>query len=236
MGLLLSNGLLLRAQSGQDFDYFRDNYPQERRQPLPVNRGLWARSAKDLKYFRPKPEKTAGRSSRKKSGKKNPAGLAQFWMQIGLGLLLLLLVGVGFYLYRQQPVNRRISISPLAAELDFAEIEANLVQADLRTLLDRAAAAGQYPLAVRLYYLLVLQQLHAQQLIRWQIHAPNRTYLLQMRSHPGYADFAALTLRFERVRYGAEPVSAADFAQHAAAFETFLHTWAPVAVTTAVEP
>lgn len=112
------------------------------------------------------------------------------------------------------------------AKLD-EKIEAQLNAEDIREvklekLLAEALQDKNYRLAVRVYYLIVLQKLAEQELIRWKKDYTNRQYLRAMRRHPHYDDFAACTLSFEQIWYGNHPPTQARFEQLRAQFDALL--------------
>ena len=133
-----------------------------------------------------------------------------FGLLLGLAALVFLLLqvfGNGAALFRR---NRKVRGDALTIDLE--NIEANLEQTALETIIQRAVREERYRLAVRLYYLDTLKALSARGVVRWKRDKTNGEYLRALRGHPLEADFAAATRTFERVWYGRAELSAAAFA------------------------
>jgi hypothetical protein len=93
---------------------------------------------------------------------------------------------------------------------------------DFSSRLAEAEAAGNFRLAVRLGYLLVLHTLTVRQLIFWQPEKTNHDYLQQLAPTPWQAGFATLTRQFEYVWYGEQPLTADGYAAVREARQQFL--------------
>lgn len=82
------------------------------------------------------------------------------------------------------------------------EIEDNLEQADIYGFLRDALEAGNYKLAIRLYFLQILQLLVRLEIIVWKKDKTNALFQQEMMGHALYKDFRGVCLIFERVWYG----------------------------------
>lgn len=89
--------------------------------------------------------------------------------------------------------------------------------------LAEAETAGNYRLAVRLGYLLVLRHLTERGLIRWQPDKTNHEYLLELAGTPWAAGFRELTRQFELVWYGELPLPPAAYPALRDTRQAFLH-------------
>ena len=79
----------------------------------------------------------------------------------------------------------------------------NIEELDIQTLLERATKAGDFKLAIRLYYLRLLKKLHEQKMIVWKKDKTNRDYLSELFSRDFFFDeISRLTLSYESVWYG----------------------------------
>lgn len=186
----------------------------------PVSEIQWEKAAADLDYSKdvPKPKK-----ERPKPTNPMPEIDAGFWgniAQILAIMLAVLAIGYGIYRMMQEPRNRRIARD--GAEITEENLEAYLHETDLERFLREALARGDFPQALRIYYLQVIKSLSESGLILWSREKTNRDYLREMRAHPLSPDFHNVTRVFERVWYGNLPLDSAGFAHLEPAFKTML--------------
>jgi hypothetical protein len=98
----------------------------------------------------------------------------------------------------------------------------NIEDTDLQGLLQQALQTGDYRKAVRLYYLLLLKQLNAREIIEWKKDKTNREYLAELFARDYHYDEAKhLTLAYERVWYGDYILEPESFRVLIARFENF---------------
>ncbi|MBK9014269.1 MAG: DUF4129 domain-containing protein [Saprospiraceae bacterium] len=128
-----------------------------------------------------------------------------------LGLLVLLIVKMASGENLFGPKNSKLRPAVSQAELD--KIEENLHEAELKDPIQRAIAAGDYPMAVRLYYLAVLKELSVKNHIRWKRDKTNGAYLRELAGSPLFGTVQEVTLIFERVWYGKVELAKPDFDQ-----------------------
>lgn len=142
-------------------------------------------------------------------------GLGQVFKILGIiilvGLLVLLIVKMANGGPLFGPKNSKIKPSVSQTEID--KIEENLHEAELTDPIQRAIAAGDYPMAVRLYYLAVLKELSLKNHIRWKRDKTNGVYLRELAGSPLFATVQQVTLAFERVWYGKVELTRPDFDQ-----------------------
>ena len=84
--------------------------------------------------------------------------------------------------------------------------------------LKKAIDEGNYQLAVRLYYLMIIKGLVDQQFINWKRDKTNREYLAEMRWHEQFPQFKKATLAFEQVWYGKKQLDYHGFSQYEVLF------------------
>ncbi|TXB67999.1 DUF4129 domain-containing protein [Phaeodactylibacter luteus] len=123
-----------------------------------------------------------------------------------IAFLLRYLIGL-----RRTPPNPHVEPVKLMEEGGLEEIEANLASADLEAHIQQAVRQQAYTLAVRLYYLWVLQSLSEEGLVQWARDKTNRQYARELNSSPFRRAFEQATLRFEQAWYGNRPVSEQTF-------------------------
>lgn len=164
-----------------------------------------------------KKEKTAEKSF--EFGEPNPIVVAFI-------KFLLIATGVGiiaFLLYKlvgtiNTPKNRKIKKGRLS-EISLEEIEENIVEADLVDFIQQAVEEGNYNLAIRLHYLLIIKELNANNLIKWKKDKTNRSYLSELSDSPLYDNFKSVTQIFERVWYGRDELNKINFQKIQPRFE-----------------
>lgn len=127
---------------------------------------------------------------------------------VGAAVLLALLLRA-IILANLQVKDRKLKDRPSVIELE--QLEGQLEEADLRTPLEKAIREGQYELAVRLYYLAVLQGLSRQEWIQWKREKTNSEYQRELAGTPFAERFAQLTGWFERIWYGDQHVDGKRF-------------------------
>ncbi|WP_082017118.1 DUF4129 domain-containing protein [Hymenobacter sp. DG25B] len=111
--------------------------------------------------------------------------------------------------------SRSLPLSYEAAPEDINNI-------DFATRLEEAEASGNYRLAVRLGYLLVLHTLAARHLINWQPDKTNHHYLQELAGTSWLPGFGQLTRQFEYVWYGEETLTPLSYATVRDARQQFL--------------
>lgn len=203
----------------------QEKYLSEPIQPSGFDEDTWQKSIEGLDYSieKKKPPKT-------RTPKKN----TNFeWPQLGPGVMLVLKVLAALMLvvilalllrhYLGAPKNRVVK-KAIIENLSIEEIEENLEETELYPYINKAIGQNDYALAVRLYYLEVLKQLSTQRAITWRKNKTNRQYLQEMLSSKHYGEFRALTLIFERVRYGGQQLNQVQFEQIEPGFLSFLKT------------
>jgi len=187
----------------------------------PISETQWKKAAADLDYSKdvPKPKK-----ERPIPKAPTPGGIdAGFWGNIAQVLAILLAVlaiGYGIYRMMQEPRNRRIARD--GAEITEENLEAYLHETDLERFLREALARGDFPQALRIYYLQVIKSLSESGLILWSREKTNRDYLREMRTNPLSLDFQHVTHTFERVWYGNTALNQEEFTQLEPAFKALI--------------
>jgi hypothetical protein len=83
----------------------------------------------------------------------------------------------------------------------------NIFTTDLQEAADKAAEKGDYRLAIRFSYLLLLKTFSENGLISYGTDTTNSEYLAQLYSRPCYRDFFNVTRSYEYAWYGEMPVN-----------------------------
>ena len=114
-----------------------------------------------------------------------------------------------------------LSGKPKSIEVPYAESLENIHEIDFREQIEAAIAAGNFRLAVRLYYLRTLKTLSDRDLINWQPDKTNSTYVSEISDLSTKELFAQLTLSFEYVWYGNFMVNSDNFNSLKERFDQF---------------
>ncbi len=136
------------------------------------------------------------------------AFLKFFFIVLGIGLALFFLVKALSSENLFSPRDKKIK--PVT-QTDLEKIEEDLEKAELNNPIQRAIAAGDYSMAVRLYYLAVLQDLSRSKKIKWKKEKTNGDYLMELAGTPLFKNMQEITLAFERVWYGKAGINESEF-------------------------
>ena len=152
----------------------------------------------DADYFSQKKEEKDRR--RRRSGQMGEISIGPL-KYVLLGAVILLIVFLLLRVFaselfvRNRKLDKRFPIS-------MEDLEEHVEDAPMNQFLIDCLNKGDYTNAIRIYYLMVLQKLNKNGLIRWHKQKTNSHYLWEMRLHQHYPLFLSLTGVFERVWYG----------------------------------
>lgn len=105
-----------------------------------------------------------------------------------------------------------------APETLLSDDEELIQRQDLDQLIDQAIDAGNYRLAVRFYYLRVLQKMSAQDIIDWQVQKTNHEYLFEIEDLNLRNQFRKITDIYDYIWYGNFEVDETAFAKAKSSF------------------
>ena len=119
-------------------------------------------------------------------------------------ICIVILVGVvSFIIYRLTLLEPNRSFkSDRSLEDRLEDAEEELEESELERLLKEAIVHKEYKMAIRIYFLLMLQKLSDKNLISYKKEKTNFLYLLEMKSREEYSNFRKLTHVFEYSWYG----------------------------------
>jgi hypothetical protein len=153
----------------------------------------------------------------------NWGGLASWLGQILQVLAIIAAIaGIAYGIYRALNAPRNRQISRDGVEITIDNVEQYIHESDLDRFLREALAAGNYALAIRLYYLQTIKQLSETGAIRWSREKTNRDYLRETRTHRSAEAFRAATRIYERVWYGNQRIGEPDYRQLEPTFKNLL--------------
>ncbi|MCT8339778.1 DUF4349 domain-containing protein [Flavobacteriaceae bacterium TK19130] len=96
-------------------------------------------------------------------------------------------------------------------EVFFTEEEEIIKTKDIRALIDKALSEGNFRLAVRYYYLLVLKQLTDAEIIDYEFDKTNADYISEIEEAMLNQQFRKATLLYDYIWYGNFSVTQSDF-------------------------
>jgi len=186
----------------------------------PIPEKQWKKAASELDYSKdvPKPKKERPKPTTPSPG--IDTGFLGNIAQVLAILVTLLAIGYGIYRMMQEPRNRRIARD--GAEITEENLEAYLHETDLERFRREALTRGDFPQALRIYYLQVIKSLSESGAILWSKEKTNRDYLREMQNNPLRRDFQHVTSIFEQIWYGNLPLDSAGFSRLEPAFQTLL--------------
>ncbi|MCC6727167.1 MAG: DUF4129 domain-containing protein [Saprospiraceae bacterium] len=192
------------------------SYEEENIQRHDFDTKKWESLKKGIDYSGPKKKKKEGKKQEKKAPERKgldgfgpAAKVLAIVLAIAFLVFLIVKLGVGQDMFG--PKNSKLK--PAVSEAELEKIEENLHEAELDDPIRRAIAAGNYPLAVRLYYLAMLKELSVRNHIRWKRDKTNGAYLRELAGSPLFSTVQEVTLAFERVWYGKVELTPSDFEQ-----------------------
>jgi len=222
--------LLLSAAGRSQSTTPEERYLQSRVEQRKLDRNKWAelvdgwdyseRSARSRKRERdPGVQGGENRPSMPVFGEGAGAAVARFFLIIIGAVLIALLIRsiLGYGKAKNKKIRRDADEG-----IDIKKIEENIHEADMESFIRLAKEAGDFNLAIRLYYLAILKELSLQKAIKWKIDKTNNEYLREMRDRPEYTELRDLTLVFERSWYGDHRLDAATFARLEPPFRQFI--------------
>lgn len=216
-------------------------YLEQEVTPAEVDRERWAAAKEGINYGKPAPEQqkeAAGQSENRRGGGERGEPTEElapppepwvggdtaalllrifFWIIVAVLIAVLLRYLLGL---KRPPANPKIE-KGFSSGIDLEAIEEDLPEAQLEDFLQRAIDNKEYTLAVRLYYLVLLQGLTRKKLVDWQKDKTNNQYVLELSGTPLQTGFRQVTLLFERAWYGGHQVDEAAFKAIVPQFQAF---------------
>lgn len=133
-------------------------------------------------------------------------------------LAILLFLLIKFFL----SVNARAPIDSQGdqAFVGLSEEEQIIKNEDIEELIKRALAEKNYRLAIRYYYLLILQLMSDKELIRWETQKTNRDYLKEIKKPGLQQPFTKITRLYDYIWYGDFSIDEAKYQKAALTFSS----------------
>lgn len=184
-----------------------------------LDRKTWEAFVEKADYFKPEPEEKTNNNVRRSTGEINLSFLKYIFIGIAIALIVFVLLRVFASELFQTKRNRK-----RGTEFTIDQLEDNIEEAPLYKWLREAIESKQYKLAIRVYYLIVLQELNEKRQILWHKDKTNYHYVREMSQQPTAMDFKNLTTIFEKVWYGPyEEIAAVDYEQIQPVFHQYIN-------------
>lgn len=119
----------------------------------------------------------------------------------GYGAVVALVLVILYFIFKNIKLNKKAKQAGVPSFL--SHDDEDIREMDIPSMLQKALADKDFKLAVRLYFLLLLRNLHDAGMIKWEKDKTNRDYLTEMFSKENlYDEVRKLTLHYEEVWYG----------------------------------
>ncbi len=210
------------AQTATEYDDLTENesYKSEEIIPREFDQDKWEELTKNIVFEKEKEKKEI---EKKESAAPIFNGISKTAKTIlfGLAILILVFIIIKIFVGNVTLTNKKVSSTrPMILE----EVEKNLQESDLDRYLREALTNKNYRVAIRLYYLMIIKELSAKNLIKWKLDKTNRDYLSEMSSHTSFPDFRSITRTFDKVWYGEQVLEQKDFSEIGPLFEQYIKT------------
>jgi hypothetical protein len=140
-------------------------------------------------------------------------GIVQFIIQILPYVILLLVLIVILKFFLMVDMKNLITGKVDKSSVLFTEDEEIINNKNINSLIEQAIKQKNYRLAVRYYYLLVLQKLQKKDLIDWQQQKTNEDYINEIQQKTLTDKFKNLTYLYDFVWYGNFEINELEFAK-----------------------
>lgn len=141
-----------------------------------------------------------------------PTGTRKVLRVVLLLVVIVLLTYLGYRLMGNVELNPARDLGDGGdLHIEVERLTSNLEGVALDQYVNRALAQSDYRLAVRLYFLQVLQLLAEQKHIKWKKDKTNRDYLRELAQHPERDTITELMHLFERNWYGKSQLDELSF-------------------------
>lgn len=177
----------------------------------PIEKDKWEKAVDGLDYnefIEEEKETTENTDIREIQGPRQPFSLSTDWLKILIfAAIAALLIFILLKLFGNRNANPAVNNTTAIIN----DLEDKPMESDLEKFLRQAIESGNFKLAVRIYYLMVLKSLQDKGLITWKKNKTNFDYLSEVAQHPQYHQLNRSTLIYEYVWYGDKQIAEQQF-------------------------
>ncbi|MEI9944834.1 MAG: hypothetical protein WDN26_11500 [Chitinophagaceae bacterium] len=212
------------VEKNSDEEYFIKRFPEDEEDPFVVRKLsdsiMNAMKNDDAFWY-------ANKSFKKKQVENDGGKMESisFFETSGFRTLLIIIIIIGFAsllaIYLSGNSVGLFRKSKTIAQAESEEETEDIFAINYQKEIDKATAAGNYRLAIRLMFLRVLRGLADKNVIKFTQDKTNFDYLLQLNNTPWYANFFRLTRNYEYAWYGHFDVDKEKFNVIKKEFESF---------------
>jgi len=152
-------------------------------------------------------------------GNKAAAGILAVIVKILPYLIAAIVLFLLLKFFLKVDMNTIISGKTEKAMVSLTDEEELIKNEDLSVLIQKAIGQKNYRLAIRYYYLLILQKLSKHEIIDWQQQKTNEDYIKEIKEELLKNKFASSTYLYDFVWYGNFAINEPEFAKAEAAFD-----------------
>ncbi len=152
----------------------------------------------------------------------------QIWDNSLNYISVLLLLVLTFYIIRAFVKKEALWFfkkSKKTFKIDPIDVEKNLEKTDFKALITLAINNNNPRLAIRYYYLTLLQLLSKKEIIQWDLEKTNSDYLAEIKNEETRKSFQYLSYLYNNIWYGEFEVDPMAFQKAQQAFVDFLKPW-----------
>ena len=151
-------------------------------------------------------------------GVEEAVGILALILRILPYIILLLILGLLIKFFLKVNMNTIISGKTEKGNVLLTEDEEIINSKNIQSLIDKAISQKNYRLAVRYYYLLVLQKLQEKEVIEWEPQKTNEDYVREIKQKTIVDEFKNMTYLYDFVWYGNFEINELEFSKVASKF------------------
>ncbi|MEO1713243.1 MAG: DUF4129 domain-containing protein [Bacteroidota bacterium] len=181
----------------------------------PIEEAVWEEITKEIDYGTPEGTEMVEIEEEPQRQVRNRDS-ESFWANFFKVVLIVGLVALIAFIFAnmmegERTAKKRDQKKNQDLQLAVDELEQNLEKASLSPVIREAERTADYPLAIRLHYLKIIQGLAQRDLIRWKREKTNGQYLREIQHPTLRKQFAEATYIFEQIWYGNRTLNEALF-------------------------
>ncbi len=151
-------------------------------------------------------------------GVEEAVGILAIILRVLPYVILLIVLGLLLKFFLKVDINSIISGKSTKGTVLMTEDEEIINNKNIQSLIDKAISQKNYRLAVRYYYLLVLQKLQENDVIDWEPQKTNEDYIKEIKQKTIIDQFKNLTYLYDFVWYGNFEINEVEFSKVASSF------------------